>query len=281
MALAAHTSAGNEGRFESAADFYRAALLELNDAGSSFLVGGAYAMKSVTGIGHRTKDLDLFVQRRDLGAVLSALRRLGCATSLASRHWLSKAQHDGHVIDIIFGAGNGQIAVDELWFKKAIDERIFGVPVRLCPVEETIWMKAFIMERERYDGADVAHFIRARAEQLDWDRLLWRFGADWPVLLSHLILFGYIYPAERSRIPVWVMKKLTRMLSQPRADDSHRICRGGLLSRSQYWVDLEEWDYHDARVRPFGRMTSRDAAAWSDAAEDKPRSSRSRQRVLR
>ena len=29
-----------------------------------------------------------------------------------------------------------------------------------------IWSKAFIMERERYDGADIAH-------------LIWRAGASW------------------------------------------------------------------------------------------------------
>jgi hypothetical protein len=59
-------------------------------------------------------------------------------------------------------------------------------------VEETIWSKAFVMERERYDGADIAHLLRASAERLDWHRLLERFDAHWPVLLSHLILFGFI-----------------------------------------------------------------------------------------
>jgi len=28
-----------------------------------------------------------------------------------------------------------------------------------------------------------------------------RFGDAWPVLLSHLILFGFIYPGERGRVP--------------------------------------------------------------------------------
>ena len=27
-------------------------------------------------------------------------------------------------------------------------------------MEESLWQKAFIMERERYDGADVAHLLR-------------------------------------------------------------------------------------------------------------------------
>ncbi len=57
-----------------------------------------------------------------------------------------------------------------------------------------IWSKAFIMERERYDGADIAHLILACGRDLDWRRLLGRFGRRWRVLLSHLVLFGFVYP---------------------------------------------------------------------------------------
>jgi hypothetical protein len=205
------------------------------------------------------------------------LRDFGCATSLPGPHWLAKAVWHDHVIDVIFGAGNGQIAVDDLWFEKAIPDEVFGVPARLCPVEESIWMKSFIMERERYDGGDIAHFLRARAEQLDWDRLLGRFGSDWPVLLSHLILFGYIYPAERRHVPPWIMEKLmARLLSDPEVLTERRLCRGGLLSRAQYAVDLEDWDYLDARVLPFGHMPPEDAAAWTSEATDKPRTRHTR-----
>jgi len=48
--------------------------------------------------------------------------------------------------------------------------------VGLTPVEEMLWSKAFVMERHRYDGADIAHLIRARGEHFDWNRLLQRFG---------------------------------------------------------------------------------------------------------
>ena len=32
--------------------------------------------------------------------------------------------------------------------------------VKLCPPEEIIWSKSFIMERERFDGADINHLLR-------------------------------------------------------------------------------------------------------------------------
>ena len=85
-----------------------------------------------------------------------------------------------------------------------------------------IWQKALIMERERFDGADVAHVLRARADRLDWDRLLDRFAEHWPVLLSHLILFGYIYPEERAKIPARVMRTLLRRARESAATGCHR-----------------------------------------------------------
>ena len=68
------------------------------------------------------------------------------------------------------------------------------------------------MERERFDGADVSHLLRAFAETLDWPRLIRRFGKHWHVLFAHLVLFTFIYPGERHRIPESVMRRSIRMI---------------------------------------------------------------------
>ncbi len=121
------------------------------------------------------------------------------------------------------------------------------MPVRLCPPEEVLWQKCFIMERERFDGADVAHLLRSCAAMLDWPRLIERFGQDWRVLLPHLILFGFIYPSKRSLIPVGVMaqlmEKLLRETELP--DEEDKRCNGTLLSRAQYLPDVERWGFAD------------------------------------
>jgi hypothetical protein len=61
--------------------------------------------------------------------------------------------------------------------------------------------KAYVMERERFDGADVAHLLASCGEQLSWKKLLRRFGPNWRVLLSHLALFGFIFSAQRKSHP--------------------------------------------------------------------------------
>src|SRR5690349_11249836 len=174
-------------------EFYCRALTTLERSGVPFLVGGAYAFERYTGIARHTKDLDVFVREADCGDALAALEATGCRGELPFPHWLAKAYCGDHFVDLIFGSGNGIAPVDDDWFRYAVDETVLGIPVKIVPAEEMIWQKALIMERERFDGADVAHLLRARAERLDWDRLLDRFGEHWPVLLSHLILFGYIY----------------------------------------------------------------------------------------
>jgi hypothetical protein len=143
------------------------------------------------------------------------------------------------------------------------------MPVKLVAAEEMIWTKAMVMERERYDGADVAHLLRHCAGLVNWERLLDRFGTHWRVLLSHLILFGFIYPGERSLVPSSLVKELINRLHAeldvPTRDS--KVCQGPLLSRAQYLVDIDEWGYEDARLTPRGTMTEEQIAAWTGGIE--------------
>jgi hypothetical protein len=182
----------------------------LRDGEIPFLVGGAYAFTPFTGIPRSTKDFDVFVAKDDITRALAVLRAGGFDTELTFPHWLGKAFQGRDFVDLIFSSGNGVAPVDHNWFDHAPRGEVLGVDVLLAPAEEMLWSKAFVMERERYDGGDVIHLLRARAEQLDWPRVLERFGPYWRVLLSYLLLFGFVYPGERTRVPAWVMRRAAR-----------------------------------------------------------------------
>ena len=252
------------------AELYRNALEMLNRSGVPYMVGGTYAFQYYAGISRTTKDFDIFVRPRDTQRILDVLTRAGFKTEIAFSHWLAKAHHADKFVDIIFNSGNGVAEVDDEWFAHAVDEEVLGVPVKLSPPEEMIWSKALIMERERYDGADVAHLFRHCSGLLNWDRLLRRFGNHWRVLLSHLILFGFIYPDKRQNIPAWVMEELTRRLSVSRPNLLNDVCYGTLLSREQYLHDLDHLKYHDGRKEPLGAMTEEQLKIWTDAITTKP-----------
>ena len=251
---------------EATADFYRAAMRALLDNDAPFLVGGAYAYERYTGISRCSKDFDIFVRETDLHRVMSVLRRAGCRTEIAFPHWLAKAWSGDDFIDVIYGSGNGIANVDEGWFTHAKPATVLGVDCLIVPAEEMIWSKAFIQERERFDGGDVIHTIHARAEELDWDRLVARFGSRWRVLLGHLVNFGFIYPGDRARIPARIMDgllaRLRAELTDGAPDEEANLCQGTILSRQQYLYDLER-GYADARLREDCRMTPRDVELWT------------------
>jgi hypothetical protein len=248
-------------------EFYRKTLEILQRADVPFLVGGAYAFAVYTGIERHTKDFDLFVRRSDYDRVMEAFSSNGWDTELTFPHWLGKAFEGSNFIDVIFSSGNGVAKVDDLWFTHAGEGEILGIPVKLCPPEEMVWSKAFVMERERFDGADVMHTLRACCDQFDWRRLLDRFGPHWRVLLSYVVLFDFIYPAERACLPDWVRDDLYGRLHAERHHPpaAERVCRGTLLSRAQYLIDVARWGYQDARSAPGGPMSAEDVKHWTAA----------------
>jgi hypothetical protein len=253
--------------------FYVRVMTRLKEADVPFLVGGAFALARFTGIERNTKDFDIFVRRDDIDRTLAVLADDTCMTELTFPHWLGKAVYGDDFVDIIFSSGNAIAHVDDEWFEHAPEELVLGMPAKLSPPEEMIWSKAFIMERERYDGADVMHLILRCGEKLDWARMLRRFGDHWRVLLSHLVMFNFIYPGETAKIPTWVMEHLVARLQRETREPppNQHICRGPLLSRAQYLIDIQLWGHKDARLGPKGFMSDDEVKLWTQAIhEPKP-----------
>jgi len=251
--------------------FYAATLKLLTMARVPLLVGGAFALKHYAGVARDTKDLDVFLRRSDLDRALEVLDASGYSTELCFPHWLAKAysapnlKGERHFVDFIYNSANGLCPVDDEWFESAPKCTLWGAKVLLCPIEEVIWTKCFVMERERFDGADIYHLLEARAETIDWPRLLARFGEHWRVLYGHLVFYSYVYPNRRSAVPVNIMRALAKRLEQEQHSENIRVCRGTLISREQYLVDLDERGYQDARRAPWGTVSDEDVALWTDA----------------
>ena len=252
-----------------ARELSRDVLTALRDGGIPFLIGGGYAFIQYTGIERPMKDFDVFVHERDWPRTVEALGRAGIETELAFPHWLGKARSGDDFVDIIFGSGNGVAPVDDEWFAHATEDEVLGIAVKLVPREELLWTKAFVMERERFDGADVVHLVRVCGRQLDWPRLVARFGDNWQVLLGHLVFFAFIYPAEQGMVPRETMAALMERQQRVTAGNppQEKICRGTLISRAQYLVDVDSWGYTDPRVEPRGGMTEAEVAQWTDAID--------------
>jgi hypothetical protein len=248
-----------------ARQFYKDTLRSLTNAGIPFLVGGALALKHFAGIARDTKDLDVFLRKRDVNQAMDVLAEDGFETDILFPHWLAKAWSGPHFVDFIFDSANGLCAVDDDWFESASTCTLWNLPVLVAPPEEMIVTKCFVMERERFDGADVYHMLDACGPTLDWNRVLRRFGDNWRVLLGHLVFFSFVYPQRRACIPSEVMTTLLERAREEQAPEDVKVCRGTLLSREQYLVDLRERGYADARVAPWGGVDVADIARWTEA----------------
>ena len=79
----------------------------LQRADVPFVVGGAYAYATYTGIHRDTKDLDLFPRKADALRALEVLAADGWQTERTDELWLYKAFRGDWYVDLIFSSGTG------------------------------------------------------------------------------------------------------------------------------------------------------------------------------
>lgn len=257
---------------------YRRALEAINAANVPYVVAGAYAIYEHTGIYRKTKDLDLFFEPSSVLSAARALRDAGFVTRLEDSHWLAKATIGEHFVDLIYGMGNGVALIDDDWIRYSRPGILAACPVRIAPPEELIWHRLFISERHRHDMSDIVHLMLCCGDALDWERLVTRVGEHWPLLLSQILMFSYVYPGYRTNIPRWVPEHL---LERARAqidqnDDDQDFTRGPLISRFSFAIDVSEWGFASprgelirrARQHPDIRAIAQ-SDVWDERAEDK------------
>jgi hypothetical protein len=70
----------------------------------------------------------------------------------------------------------------------------------------------------------------------------------WEVLLVHLLNFRWVYPSERTKVPRWLMDELLDRLQQQLdlPDSQMKVCRGRMLSLTDYEIAVREWGFADA-----------------------------------
>jgi hypothetical protein len=260
---------------------YRRALEALNAAGVEYVVAGAYAIYEHTGIYRKTKDLDLFFEPRSIIPAARALRDAGFVMRLEDEHWLAKATSGDYFVDLIYGMGNGMSFIDEGWIRHSHQSILAASPVRIAPPEELIWHRLFISERHRHDMSDIVHLILCLGDALDWERLVARVGENWPLLLSQVLMFAYVYPGHKSNIPSWVPERLLERARQEfaRQDENVDLTRGPMISRFSFTIDVREWGFSDPRSELVREVRNKPevreivaADVWHERGEERPES---------
>ena len=231
---------------EEAVKLYRDVLLAMNEHGIPYAVAGAFALQKYTGILRMTKDLDLFVKASDVPAALEHLCDQGFCCETLDPVWLSKAHRGEYFVDLISGMSNATIVVDDSWFKRTQPAVIAGVQSRIISAEDLIASKVFVLRRERFDGADIAHIIYRTKGQVEWDRILQLACEHWEIVLFALVLFRYVYPAHTDYVPADLWQDLlSRYMHLVQHPDPKAPFRGSLVDDNIFSIDVRDWGLED------------------------------------
>lgn len=227
--------------------FYAEVLKILKDSKFTFMVAGGFAVNAYTGLQRPTKDIDIFVKAGDYPKILNKFTSLGYKTQVSDERWIAKIFKGKLYVDLIFGSSNLVAPVTDDWFRDSGTAKFFNYEVRIPSVTDLIVSKVFIQNRDRYDGADVAHLILLKHHDINWERLLCSLEQYWEVLLIHLLNFRFIYPSEREKIPSWLLRELLSRLQHQFELPTPRmkVCRGRMFSVADYTVDIAGLGFAD------------------------------------
>ncbi len=175
------------------------------------LLGGAFALARHVDRWRGTKDVDFFIRPRDREAAISALLSVGFQDyhdqAPYDRSWIFRGHRPDALVDVIWTLPNHVTEVDDHWFDHAAHFTLHGRAYRTVPAEELIWIKTYVLQRDRCDWPDVINLLRAQGAHLDWSRLLSRIGDDADLVHGALIVFNWIAPEEAKNLPSWVRTK--------------------------------------------------------------------------
>lgn len=234
---------------------FQRALAALESIGVPFSLGGGLALCYYAGTRREVHDLDLHLLPRDVQRSLAALREAGFTTWVHLAPWLAQAQDNQVQVDLVYGQGSEDASIDERWFTGP-RVRFLGHDVPVTPPEEFFWSKAMRCGPYRNDAPDLFDVLVAVGDRLNWPHLLERFGEDWEVLLSHLLMFRYAFPSHAGAISEAVLDELLERLQASRAAGrpiGPPVWRGGLIGDTPSGQHFEARGYIDERRQRWER----------------------------
>jgi hypothetical protein len=175
-------------------------------------VGGGLAFSAYSQRWRSTKDIDFYIFHKDVEEMIDIVHGAGFQDYFEKlpydRRWIYRAHRDGIIVDLIWSMANYLAETDADWLSGGADFQVSGTTVKLLPIEELIWAKQYLLQRDRCDWPDLLNLIYVRAAQIDWERLLRRVGPDARLLGGVLSVFSWMCPERVQAIPEWVWQRL-------------------------------------------------------------------------
>lgn len=191
-------------------------------AGIKTLVGGALGLAAYTPLQRSTKDIDLYVRRKESKALEQLLRQAGFRDLYEKepydRGWISRSYRGEVIVDIIWSFANYLAEVDDDWFRHGpfIEDE---VTLQIIPPEELLQAKLFVFQRGRCDWPDLINLLYYTHDTLDRERLIARLGEHGALFNALEDMFKWLVPSppacDRKRADLldsreWFLPTFTR-----------------------------------------------------------------------
>jgi hypothetical protein len=180
--------------------------------GKRFSLGGAFALAAYTGCWRNTKDLDLYILPDDRDEMINLITSSGFQDYFDvleyDRSWIFRAHQGDVIIDLIWAMANARVEVDELWLTEKVHVDVRGESLPVIPVEELIWAKLYVLQKDRCDWPDVLNLVHTSGPEVDWEHLLARLGEDADLLGSLMAVFRWLDPERARQLPPSIWERL-------------------------------------------------------------------------
>ena len=108
---------------------------------------------------------------RDRARMIKVVKAAGCRDLFDQvpydRGWIYRSTHENVIVDLIWAMANQRTMVDETWVTRGTIVQMRDMQVRLLPIEELIWAKLYVIQRERCDWPDLLNVLRALDTEAD------------------------------------------------------------------------------------------------------------------
>jgi hypothetical protein len=210
-----------------------------------FMLGGAFGLAGYTGRWRNTKDLDFFVLPESKDRLIEGLLDAGFEDFYDrlpyDRGWIYRAIKDDVLVDVIWATPNRRTLVDSMWFPHATPIELRGESLHLVPMEEILWVKMYVMQKDRCDWPDLLNLLYAQIETVNWEHLYTRLGGDLPLLAGLLQVFAWMCPTRSRQIPEVIRKELGILDTSARAELDQQS-RVNLLDSRPWFAALQPSD---------------------------------------
>jgi hypothetical protein len=176
------------------------------------MLGGGFALAAFTGRWRDTKDIDFYIKPEDRDAVVTTLTKVGFADYFSrrtyDRKWIYRSVKSDVIVDIIWSMANQRAQVDPIWFERAGSVTIRGEKILTVPLEEFLWCKLYIIQRDHCDWTDLFNLLYAVGDRIDWRHLFARLEEDLPLLKALLTAYCWLCPDRARQLPDWLWRHL-------------------------------------------------------------------------